>query len=133
MKLVYSSAGVIAAAAAALLSVSSGSLSAGMVDVPHKTKRSTPARTIHAAPDVTSTIAKPDATGTQLPPAEAAPPGEDVSIPPPFTLPPATRSRVRACGAQWRDMKMAGTTGDDDWRDFAMHCFVEDSAKPVAR
>ena len=82
-----------------------------------KARRSVPARPLRTAPDVTATIAKPSM------PVPLPPRSEDV-IPPPFKLPTATRARVRACGEAWRDMKLAGTTRDDDWRDFAMTCLV---------
>lgn len=84
-----------------------------------KARRSVPARPFRTAPDVTATIGKPSAPVPHPLPLES----EDV-VPPPFKLPTATRARVRACGEAWRDMKLAGTTLDDDWRDFAMKCLV---------
>ncbi len=84
-----------------------------------RARRSVPARPLKTAPDVTATIAKPSVPAPRSLPLES----EDV-IPPPFKLPSATRARVRACGEAWRDMKLAGTTLDDDWRDFALKCLV---------
>ena len=84
-----------------------------------KARRGVPARTLKTAPDVTATIAKPSVPAPRSSPLES----EGV-IPPPFKLPSATRARVRACGEAWRDMKLAGKTLDDDWRDFALKCLV---------
>lgn len=91
-----------------------------LAEVVHKTRRSTPAHPSRSAPDVTATISK------QPPPLQREPPAavNGNEIPPPYKLPVASRARVRACGETWRDMKLAGTTGDDDWRDFALKCLV---------
>lgn len=85
----------------------------------HRARRSTPVHPARSALDVTGTIAK--APIAALPPPAAT---DDDKVPPPFKLPAASRARVRACGETWRDMKLAGTTGDDDWRDFALKCLV---------
>lgn len=92
-------------------------------EVAHKAKRAAPSHTSRTSPDVTGTIAKP-----QVPRPLAGP--EADAIPQPFTLPVASRARVRSCGATWRDMKLAGTTGDDDWRDFALKCLVGKGPSP---
>ena len=91
----------------------------------HKSRHSTPAHPSRAAPDVTATI-------TKSAPQEPAGSGNGGAIPPPFKLPSAPRARVRACGETWRDMKLAGTTGDDNWRDFALKCLVERGSATVA-
>ena len=65
----------------------------------------------------------PDTTGSISP--NMQPPAADADVlPPPFTLPKASRDRMRACGHKWESMKEAGTTGDDIWRDFATKCLA---------
>lgn len=88
-------------------------------EMPRKGRRSVPSHTARAAPDITATIAKQVAP---RPPATSV--ARDAEIPTPITLPIASRARYRACGETWRDMKLAGTTGDDDWREFAFKCLV---------
>ena len=80
----------------------------------HKAHRSVPATVARSAPDTTGSISP-----NMQPPAA----GADV-LPPPFTLPKASRARMRACGHKWESMKEAGTTGDDIWRDFATKCLA---------
>ena len=95
----------------------------------HKPRHSTPANPSRTAPDVTATIAKPAPTPAPLQHAITSNSNE---IPPPFKLPSASRARVYTCGRIWRDMKLAGTTGDDDWRDFALKCLADKgSAAPA--
>ena len=92
--------------------------------VTHKVHRSVPATAAHSAPDTTGAI-----------PAKVKPPLaplDDETLPPPFTLPKASRARMRACGHQWESMKDAGETGDDVWRDFAMKCLTA-RADPVVK
>ena len=42
----------------------------------------------------------------------------------PHDLPVATRARIHECGAQWQQMKLAGTAADKTWRVFAQSCLV---------
>ena len=42
----------------------------------------------------------------------------------PHDLPVASRTRMHECGAQWQQMKMAGTAADKTWRVFAQSCLV---------
>lgn len=93
---------------------------ASLAETLHKARRTSPAHPARTAPDITATITKPSPPA--LPNASTSSGGD--AIPPPFKLPSASRARVRACGETWRDMKLAGTTGDDDWRDFAFKCLV---------
>lgn len=93
----------------------------------HKARRIVPAHILKTAPDVTATIAKSSVPAPRALPFQS----EDV-VPPPFKLPSATRARVRACGEAWRDKKLAGTTLDDDWRDFALKCLVGKGPTAVA-
>lgn len=83
-----------------------------------RTRRVPPVHTARTSPDGT----KPAARSSSPPTRDAA--EADKTIPPPFTLPVASRTKVRACGEKWRDMKLAGTTLDEDWRDFALRCLV---------
>lgn len=94
----------------------------------HKARRSVPVHASRTAPDVTATIAKPAAAA----PPQAAVTKDDDVVPPPFTLPAASRAKVRSCGETWRDRKLAGTTGDDDWRDFALKCLVDQGSAALA-
>ena len=93
-----------------------------------KVHRTTPAHPAKTAPDITGAITK-SPQPVALPPQDES---DDGQVPPPFKLPAATRARVRACGAAWRDMKLAGTTGDEDWRDFALKCFVGKGSTALA-
>ena len=93
-----------------------------------KARRSIPVHPARTAPDVTGAIAK-----APVPAAPVTPSTEDDDrTPPPFELPAASRARVRACGETWRDMKLAGTTGDDDWREFALKCLVGKGSTALA-
>ena len=89
---------------------------------PRKVHRSVPATTARSAPDTTGAIAAKVKAPLQ--------PLDDATLPPPFTLPKASRARMRACGHKWESMKEAGEIGDDIWRDFAMKCLTA-SADPV--
>lgn len=104
-----------------LLAASAGWLCAcaSHAEPAHKPRHSTPAHPARTAPDVTATITKP--APLPVPPA-SVPTSRGGEIPPPFKLPSASRAKLRACGETWRDMKLAGTTGDDDWREFALKC-----------
>lgn len=94
-----------------------------------KGHRSQPARTGQAAPDRTGSI-----TPAAPRPPEQSPPPVDASTDAdrgpfvPILLPNAPRSRMIACGEAWRARKLAGTTGDDSWRDFAMVCLTAKEA-----
>ena len=85
--------------------------------------RSVPATVTRSAPDITGAIAP--AKGQPQPAAV-----DDGVLPPPFTLPKASRNRMRACGHKWESLKEAGATGDDIWRDFASKCLAA-KADPV--
>ena len=86
--------------------------------------RTQPARTKNAAPDRTGSIAR--SQNAPLFPA----PGNATVHPPkeapltPFYLPDVARTRMHACGETWQAKKMAGDTGSDDWRDFAVKCLA---------
>ena len=86
---------------------------------PHKVHRSVPATTARSSPDTTGAI--PAKVKAPLPPLD------DATLPPPFTLPKASRAHMRACGHKWESMKEAGETGDDIWRDFAVKCLAAGS------
>ena len=110
---------------AALVAFAAAASGIALADpAPHKVHRSVPATTARSAPDTTGAIsAKVKAS---------LPPLDDATLPPPFTLPKASRARMRACGHEWESMKEAGETGDDIWRDFAMKCLTA-SADPVIK
>ena len=95
--------------------------------VPRKpARRSQPPHAVQAAPDRTGSIARPaDSFG---PPAPLSP-ADDGSLAF-YYLPDAPRSRMRACGETWRAKRLAGETGDEDWRDFATKCLVAAEAPP---
>jgi hypothetical protein len=73
------------------------------------------------------------ATKPPVRPAEAAPaqPLErqpvdvDVQSLQPYNLPPASRAKMRACGEEWRAMKLAGQAAGLTWRTFAEQCLVK--------
>ncbi len=117
-----SAAATTVAVLAALVAMTCGDAHAD--PAAHKAqRRSVPATASRSAPDTTGAI-----------PAKAPsppPPGDDTPLPPPFTLPKASRARMRACGHQWESMKQVGTTGDDIWRDFATRCLA--GAEPATR
>lgn len=86
-------------------------------------RRSQPAHVKQSAPDVTGSLAKADAN----PAADPAKPVGVQAAPDvlhPYYLPATSRLRMRDCGEQWRSKRMAGETGDDDWRDFAIKCLA---------
>ena len=64
------------------------------------------------------------------PPAAPAPPARqpvdvDVQSLQPYNLPPASRAKMRACGEEWRAMKLAGQAVGLTWRTFAEKCLVK--------
>jgi len=72
-------------------------------------------------------------------PAEQAPPPANPAPPPPtrqpvdvdvqslqpYNLPPASRAKMRACGEEWRSMKLDGRAAGLTWRIFAEKCLVK--------
>lgn len=72
------------------------------------------------APDVTGSIAaKPDGAK-----AATTNPADEEALPKPFYLPTAARSRVRACGEKWQQIKLSGHAAEMIWRDFATECLA---------
>ena len=108
-----------------------GSITAVVAQPAHRAKRAQPATTSHASPETTGTIAtaSPKPTGGKTPAAmlasipDASTPDEG-ELPPLFNLPSASRSRMRACGERWKQMKLDGEAGDEIWRDFATTCLA---------
>ena len=47
----------------------------------------------------------------------------------PYTLPPASRTRMHECGVEWQRRKMSGEAGDEIWRVFASLCLVAPEGK----
>jgi hypothetical protein len=43
----------------------------------------------------------------------------------PYNLPPASRAKMRACGEEWRALKLAGQATGLTWRGFAEKCLVK--------
>lgn len=79
-----------------------------------------PASSSPATPSQTPTSPAPE---TAAPPAPARTPADvDPEKLQPFNLPPASRQRMRICGEQWRDLKMAGKSVGLTWRSFAEKC-----------
>ncbi len=107
------------------LAVSLGALAAGAAHaasaetaaIKRGAHRGQPSQT---APDRTGSIAR--APNTFGPPAPLV--AEDETSLVLYYLPDAPRSRVRACGERWRAKRLAGETGDENWRDFAAKCLV---------
>ena len=66
----------------------------------------------------TGAVAGPGATGRQ--PADV-----DVQSLKPYNLPPASRAKMRACGEQWRQMKLGGQAAGLTWRSFAEKCLPQ--------
>ena len=68
---------------------------------------------------------------TPSPPANPAPPvgrqpvDVDVQSLQPYNLPSASRAKMRACGEEWRAMKLAGRAVGLTWRIFAEQCLVK--------
>lgn len=87
----------------------------------HKVRHSKIVPPSRAAPDITATIPK-RATPPKAAPIPAKP--DDETLPPPFYLPNAPRSRMRACGEQWQAVKLSGHAGSKTWRDFATKCLA---------
>ncbi len=52
------------------------------------------------------------------------PAASGVAEAPPHPLPAASRERMHACGAEWRDMKASGAATDKTWREFAQVCLA---------
>ncbi len=50
---------------------------------------------------------------------------------PQFHLPSAPRTRMRQCGLKWQDMKLAGHSGDETWREFATQCLAAAADEPA--
>jgi len=48
----------------------------------------------------------------------------DVQSLQPYNLPAATREKMRACGGEWRALKLAGQATGLTWRSFAEKCLV---------
>ncbi len=84
-----------------------------------KVRKSQPASAAHAAPDTTATIAAPKVD-----------PDQNEALPVPFNLPQAPRTRMRACGERWQNIKLTGQAGDQTWREYATKCLAQsESAK----
>ncbi|MCW2315369.1 hypothetical protein M2322_000903 [Rhodoblastus acidophilus] len=49
----------------------------------------------------------------------------DVQTLQPYNLPPASREKMRACGEEWRTLKLAGQATGLTWRSFAEKCLVK--------
>jgi hypothetical protein len=49
----------------------------------------------------------------------------DVQSLKPYNLPPASRAKMRACGEEWRALKLAGQAIGWTWRTFAEKCLVK--------
>ena len=105
-----------------LLSSLAGSTRRAMAEPTAKklAHRSQPARAAQSAPDRTGSIAKPQTEAAGK--ASTATASDNEAVPEPVYLPDVPRTRMRACGELWRQKKLAGDTGDGDWRDFAFHC-----------
>ena len=106
----------------------------------HKLKRAQPATTSRASPETTGTIASPPAKALagKTPSAMLAsvpdPSNPDEGeLPPLFNLPSASRTRMRACGERWQQMKLDGEAGDEIWRDFANSCLAAKTDPPPAK
>lgn len=86
-------------------------------------RHSQPAHVKQSAPDITGSISKADSRAS----ADAAKPVGVTATPDvlkPYYLPATSRAHMRECGERWRSKRMAGETGDDDWRDFATKCLA---------
>ncbi|MTV32249.1 hypothetical protein GJ654_14765 [Rhodoblastus acidophilus] len=68
---------------------------------------------------------RPPETTTPAQPLERQPVDVDVQSLQPYNLPPASRAKMRACGEEWRAMKLAGQAGGLTWRTFAEQCLVK--------
>jgi len=92
-------------------------------------RRSHAASTAQSAPDVTGTLPNSlsgKLTSSNVTAAPVSTPDPEVLRP--YYLPDVPRERMRACGESWHTRKMAGETGDDDWRDFATKCLADSTA-----
>lgn len=77
--------------------------------------------------------AAPDAAAAKTCAPPPCPPGEggrqpvdiDVQTLKPYNLPPASREKMRACGEEWRTLKLAGQATGLTWRSFAEKCLVK--------
>jgi len=80
------------------------------------------------APRPAAPEAAPNAAASAAPaaaPAERQPVDVDPQSLQPYNLPPASRAKMRACGEEWRDMKLAGAAGGWTWKTFAEKCLVK--------
>jgi len=65
----------------------------------------------------------PESLAPLAPPALSfAPQAPTKKMPPQPVLPPYERAAMRACGSEWKDMKLAGAADGRIWRDFAAEC-----------
>jgi hypothetical protein len=87
-----------------------------------------PAAPTPSAPDRST----PTATTTNACESGACPPAGgrepvdvDLDSLKPYNLPAASRAQMRACGEQWRDMKLAGAATGLTWRIFAEKCLAK--------
>lgn len=103
---------------ALLLSVLACGLAAAAPKPPARPPETAP------APAPTPQPATPQ-TGTPAAPAERQPVDVDVQSLQPYNLPPASRAKMRACGEEWRAMKLAGQAVGLTWRAFAEQCLVK--------
>jgi hypothetical protein len=67
----------------------------------------------------------PGAAAPALAPDGRLPVDVDVQQLQPYNLPPASRAKMRACGEEWRAMKLAGQAAGLTWRTFAEKCLVK--------
>ncbi|MGH6850443.1 MAG: hypothetical protein ACREDD_08385 [Methylocella sp.] len=70
------------------------------------------------------TIDLPSAPAISAAPSEAPRPQPDSPLQP-RNLPPASRTRMHACGLEWQKMKETGAAADRTWYDFARICLAE--------
>jgi hypothetical protein len=71
-------------------------------------------------------IPAPGLGSAQTPPPSGRQPVDvDVQSLQPYNLPPASREKMRACGEQWRSLKLAGQATGLTWRLFAEKCLVK--------
>lgn len=67
-------------------------------------------------------IAQPAAAQTAAPAATTADAAPAKTKKPPSEKQLAAREHMKACGAEWRDMKAKGTAKDTTWRAFSKSC-----------
>lgn len=74
----------------------------------------------------TPPIPAPGLGDAQTPPQSGRQPVDvDVHSLQPYNLPLASRAKMRACGEQWRTLKLAGQATGLTWRLFAEKCLVQ--------